>query len=55
MASGAVLDVIVVVESVSECTPIVTRNGKETHKRAMQIKDKSNASIEVRTYCWGLK
>lgn len=47
LASGAVLDIIGVVESVSDCVPIVTRAGKETHKRTLQIKDNSNASIEV--------
>ena len=45
--AGTVLDLIGVVETVGDVTPIVTRTGKETNKRPLQIRDNSNASIEV--------
>ena len=47
MPAGTVLDLIGVVESVGQCTPLTTRAGVQTDKRPVQIKDSSNASIEV--------
>lgn len=50
MAAGTVLDLIGIVETVGECTPLTTRAGAATFKRPVQIKDNSNASIEVSQY-----
>ena len=47
MPAGTVLDLIGIVESVGQCTPLTTRAGVQTDKRPVQIKDSSNASIEV--------
>ncbi len=46
---GSVVDIIGIVETVGEYTDITLKNGSATHKRSVQLKDQSNASIEVRT------
>ena len=46
---NGVIDIIGVVETVGEYMDITLKNGSATHKRSVQLKDQSNASIEVRT------
>ena len=45
---NGVIDIIGVVESVGDYMDITLKNGSATHKRSVQLKDQSNASIEVR-------
>ena len=45
---NGVLDIIGVVESVGDYMDITLKNGSATHKRSVQLRDQSNASIEVR-------
>ena len=48
---GSIVDIIGVVETVGEYTDITLKNGSATHKRSVQLKDQSNASIEVQASC----
>ncbi len=45
---NGVIDIIGVVESVGDYMDITLKNGSATHKRSVQLKDQSNASVEVR-------
>ena len=45
---NGVIDIIGVVESVGDFMDITLKNGSATHKRSVQLKDQSNASVEVR-------
>ncbi|KAI9125199.1 hypothetical protein K1719_003815 [Acacia pycnantha] len=49
--NSSVVDVIGVVFSVSPTTSIMRKNGTETHKRALQLKDMSGCSVELTL--WG--
>ncbi len=49
--AGSIVDVIGVVCSVEQWQIITKKNGEETRKRSLTIKDDSNRSIEVTL--WG--
>lgn len=49
--NNAILDIIGVVTSVNPCTTIQRKNGMETQKRTMNLKDMSGRSVEVTM--WG--
>ncbi|KAI9125105.1 hypothetical protein K1719_003721 [Acacia pycnantha] len=49
--NSSVVDVIGVVFSISPTTSIMRKNGTETHKRALQLKDISGCSVELTL--WG--
>ncbi|XP_028759424.1 replication protein A 70 kDa DNA-binding subunit A-like [Neltuma alba] len=51
MENSSVVDVIGVVYSVSPTTSIMRKNGSETQKRALQLKDMSGCSVELTL--WG--
>lgn len=51
MDNNTVVDVIGVVSSISPCGTIMRKNGTETQKRALQLKDMSGRSVELTL--WG--
>ncbi|KAJ8773977.1 hypothetical protein K2173_009408 [Erythroxylum novogranatense] len=51
MDNNTVVDVIGVVSSISPATSIMRKNGSETQKRALQLKDMSGRSVEITL--WG--
>ncbi|GLT91316.1 hypothetical protein SLE2022_092090 [Rubroshorea leprosula] len=51
MENNSVVDVIGVVTSISPATSIMRKNGTETQKRTLQLKDKSGRSVELTL--WG--
>uniref|UniRef100_A0ACD5ZI11 Uncharacterized protein n=1 Tax=Avena sativa TaxID=4498 RepID=A0ACD5ZI11_AVESA len=48
---GDMVDLLGVVTSVSPCTTLMRKNGMETQKRALQLKDMSGCSVEITL--WG--
>jgi len=54
MEAGAIVDVIGIVDSVQDWTMITKKDGSDTRKRSLTLRDDSGRSIEVgRTCCWG--
>lgn len=51
MSATKMLDVIGVVESAAEHQTITLKNGRDTDKRSVVIRDQSNRSIEITL--WG--
>lgn len=51
MDNNSVVDVIGIVSSISPCSTIMRKNGTETQKQVLQLKDMSGRSVEVTT--WG--
>ncbi|XXG75497.1 hypothetical protein AAC387_Pa08g0052 [Persea americana] len=51
MESNSMVDVIGIVSSVNPSSTIMRKNGTETHKRTLQLKDMSGRSVEVTL--WG--
>ncbi|KAJ1396889.1 Zinc finger, CCHC-type [Sesbania bispinosa] len=51
MENNSILDLIGVVSSISPTTSIMRKNGTETQKRTLQLKDKSGRSVELTL--WG--
>lgn len=49
--NGGIVDVIGVVSSISPSTSIMRKNGTETQKRSLQLKDMSGSSVELTL--WG--
>ncbi|KAL3613777.1 hypothetical protein CASFOL_041851 [Castilleja foliolosa] len=49
--NNSVIDVIAIVTSISPSSSIMRKNGTETQKRALQLKDKSGRSVELTL--WG--
>lgn len=50
--TNAIIDVLGVVESVEPATQITRKDGTDTNKRSLVVKDNSNRSIEVRRIPW---
>jgi replication factor A1 len=51
MENNAMVDVIGIVVSINLSSTIMRKNGIETHKRTLQIKDRSGHSVEITM--WG--
>ncbi len=51
MENNAMVDVIGIVVSINLSSTIMCKNGIETHKRTLQIKDRSGHSVEI--IMWG--
>jgi replication factor A1 len=51
MENNAMVDVIGIIMSINLSSTIMRKNGIETHKRTLQIKDRSGHGVEI--IMWG--